>query len=152
MENKRVIKGKLTQGRTTIGYVVDDNGIDKAYDIEHTIRLAGAGLIDNARVIMGTGGVPKLRGWGMALNALKTMQFKVIGYDKDADVYVDLNYSWGVTEAVNKANELRKVLKYDILRNPTNGQPLDWIELVDMRQNSVIGQFFAQGGTGRGRQ
>lgn len=66
--------------------------------------------------------------------------YKLVGYDKDADVYV--NYAQGDSIAVLmlKAKKLLPLLAEGKLRRKTSDgkkEPIDWLEIVDRDYNAV---------------
>lgn len=63
--------------------------------------------------------------------------YTVVGYDKDNDVYVEYeDYDLSV-EAEYHAKQLKKLLDKGELRRE-NGEPIDWIEVVQSDNYDVV--------------
>lgn len=57
--------------------------------------------------------------------------FTITGFDKDNGYHIDLLSGNDCKEMITKAKRLEGPLSRDELKNPFNGEPLDWIEVVD---------------------
>lgn len=62
----------------------------------------------------------------------RVMKFTVVAYNKDADTYVDLFTTEDVHEAIVEAEKNAYLCLRDRLRDK-DGEPFDWIEVVDER-------------------
>ena len=57
--------------------------------------------------------------------------YKVVGYDKDNDVYEEYGEYTSLWGANTRANELRELIENGELRRKDNGEPIDWIEIYE---------------------
>jgi hypothetical protein len=63
---------------------------------------------------------------------LEITGYCVLGYDKDNSVFENYGNIKELDEAISKAKELTVKCRADELRR-LNGEPIDWIEVVDAR-------------------
>ncbi len=63
--------------------------------------------------------------------------YTVVGYDKDNDVYVEYGDYHRQIEAEHHARELADLVYRDKLRRE-NGEPIDWIEIVQTDDWDVV--------------
>lgn len=63
--------------------------------------------------------------------------YTVVGYDKDNDVYVEYESYDLSAEAEYHAKQLKKLLDKGELRRE-NGEPIDWIEIVQSDNYDVV--------------
>lgn len=58
----------------------------------------------------------------------ETTVYTILGYDKDADVYVRLA---NVYDGLNTATKIANSMAIMNLRRKSNNEPYDWIEVVE---------------------
>lgn len=58
----------------------------------------------------------------------ETTIYTIVGYDKDADVYVRLA---NVYDGLNTATKIANCMSTMNLRRKSNNEPYDWIEVVE---------------------
>lgn len=63
--------------------------------------------------------------------------FKITCYDKDNGTYIDFTESSDLEKLIKEAEQMRELLLKDKLKN-TNGEPFDWIEIVDCEKESNV--------------
>jgi hypothetical protein len=68
---------------------------------------------------------------------LEITGYCVLGYDKDNSVFENYGNIKELDKAISKAKELTVKCKADELRR-LNGEPIDWIEVVDAKNWDVI--------------
>lgn len=56
--------------------------------------------------------------------------FKLTGYDKDNDQTLCYGRSEQITKLMETGRKLKTALDRDALKNPENGEPIDWLEIT----------------------
>jgi hypothetical protein len=64
--------------------------------------------------------------------------YEVVAYDKDSDMEVSLHKTNDYDDAKAHAIKFGEQCRLDLLLNPTNGQPFDWVELVNADNRDVV--------------
>lgn len=64
--------------------------------------------------------------------------YEVIAYDKDDDIEISLMRTNDYSDALAHALKFGEQCKLDLLLNPENGQPFDWVKLVNADNWDIV--------------
>lgn len=65
------------------------------------------------------------------------MVYRLLGYDKDNDVYILFLSDTNLKKLQHKGEELVKNIRSGSLLCSETGEPLDWVEIRDENENQV---------------
>jgi hypothetical protein len=64
--------------------------------------------------------------------------YEIVAYDKDADMYVILQRNSDYADVYANAMQFGEQCRLDLLLNPENGHPFDWVRMVNADNWDVV--------------